>query len=108
MTLLVVSLSHAIISTMNSDEEEIILPTMTAAEFEERILAANERLAAESEAIREQNKTLQELVLQYKRYLSRLETTLAELDTERERMDAEVRRLLSPEERAAFETLIAR
>lgn len=87
---------------MINDDEEVTLATMTVAEFDERIHAANERLAAEAEAMREQNKILHGLVAQYRDYLARLEITLGELQAERERMDAEVRRLLSPEEQATL------
>ena len=92
---------------MRSDEENLS-PLTSAAEFDERIYAANDRLAVETDVLREQNQSLHDLVARYQNYAARLEKTLVELQSEQAVMDAEVRRLLSPEEQAALKSLITR
>jgi uncharacterized protein YlxW (UPF0749 family) len=87
---------------MPNEDEEMILPTMTADEFDKRIVAANERRASENAKMREETRALQELVERKLRLVARLEATLAEMQAEQETINAEVRRLLTPEEQAVF------
>jgi anti-sigma-K factor RskA len=83
-------------------EDEVILPTMTAAEFDQRIVAANERRAVENAKMRQETHALEQLIERKLRLVARLEATLAEMQAEQETINAEVRRLLTPEEQAIF------